>query len=89
MRFIPRHQVQSVIHGLHRAQVFSVRFVKSDGTLRVMTCRKGVTAHLKGGKVCYDASNNIGVFDMNKKAYRSIPMDRVLAIKQGRKEVTA
>jgi len=31
-------------------KIFSVDFIKKDGSLRSLTCRKGVTKYLKGGE---------------------------------------
>ena len=60
--------------------IFSVEFIKrSTGELRRMTCRTGVKKHLKGGTKGYSAKahNLLTVFDMEKKGYRSIPVDAV------------
>jgi len=64
-------------------KIFSVAFVKKDGTLREMTCRLGVTKHLKGGELKYNASEvgNLIVFDMQKKAYRTINFNTIKRIK--------
>jgi hypothetical protein len=72
----------------HLAQVggriFSVEFIKrTDGILRRMVCRRGVTSHLKGGEQAYDAAEHrlLTVFDMSKNAYRSIPYEGITKIK--------
>ena len=60
---------------------FSVAFVKKDGTVRNMTCRREVKKYLKGGQLAYDpaAHNLITVYDMNN-GYRVIPVDRLLSL---------
>lgn len=68
---------------LKDGKIFSVVFIKKDGTLREMTARLGVKKHLKGGTLTYNPKehNNMIVFDMGKKQYRTIPFDRVVKIK--------
>jgi hypothetical protein len=65
------------------SRIFSAIFTKADGTERKIVARLGVTKHLKGGELAYDAAarNNLIVFDMVKKAYRTIPFDRLHNIK--------
>ncbi len=61
-------------------KVFSVQFIKrSTGELRKMRCRTGVKKHLKGGTKAYSTKVHdlLTVFDMDKKGYRSIPVDAI------------
>ncbi len=55
-------------------KIFSVEFIKKDGTLRKMICRLGVKKHLKGGSLGYDAEalNYLTVFDLQSEEYRTI-----------------
>jgi hypothetical protein len=48
-----------------------------------MTCRTGVTKHLKGGTKAYDpkALGLAVVWDTKSKQYRSIPTDAITAVK--------
>ena len=64
-------------------QIFSVVFIKKDGTVREMVCRLGVKKHLKGGELGYDARalNCLPVFDMQKQEYRMINFNTLLKIK--------
>lgn len=68
---------------------FSVTFVKKDGSLRKMNARLGVTKHLKGGAKTYDtdALNYLTVFDLKKKAYRTINLNTLKNIKVDGKEI--
>lgn len=57
--------------------LFSVKFVKKDGTLRHMTARLGVKKHWttpdgSGGKYKPSDYGLICVFDFSKQSYRSI-----------------
>lgn len=65
-------------------KIFSIKFIKrSTGDERQMVARTGVKSHLKGGKPSYDFKEKdlIPVFDMQKQAYRSIPIEGITAIK--------
>jgi len=64
-------------------KIFSVSFVKKDGTVREMVCRFGVTKHLKGGEMNHDPMElgHLVVFDMQKEAYRTINWNTVKQIK--------
>ena len=65
-------------------KIFTVSFIKrTTGELRVMNCRLGVKKHLKGGVQVYDPKEYalLTVFDMQKKAYRSISLDAIVSVK--------
>lgn len=61
-------------------RMFSLEFIKKDGTKRVMLARfnvkKGLTG--KGAKYNAEKHNLMTVYDMNKNAYRSVPLDRLI-----------
>lgn len=70
-------------------ELVSIVFVKrSNGTMRKLTGRKKVTAHLKGGEMKYDAQSKdlIKIFDMGVAAkneehdpgYRTIPIEGIV-----------
>lgn len=63
--------------------VFSVTFIKKDGSERDMTCRLGVKKHLRGGERAYDPADYdlLCVFDMAKEAYRSISLNTLKRVK--------
>lgn len=60
--------------------IFSVVFIKKNGEVRKMVCRRGVRSKLRGGELGYNAREKslLPVFDMNKPtddgrgAYRMI-----------------
>lgn len=62
---------------------FSVLFIKADGSLRSMNCRGGVRKFLKNADAAPRKTPDgvFVVFDVKSMAYRSIPMDRILAIR--------
>ena len=72
------------------SRIFSVVFTKKDGSERKMLCRTGVTKHLKGGVKKYDddALNYLTVYDLRKKAYRTINLNTLTQLKANRKVIT-
>lgn len=64
-------------------QIFSVDFVKKDGSLRKMIARLGVKKHLHGGTLKYNAEEKslLPVFDMEKQAYRMVNISTIQEIR--------
>ncbi len=63
----------------NKNKIFSVDFIKKDGTLRKMTCiYKGETAVPKEPKLL--------VWDLKSKGWRSVPLDRVYGVRMLGKE---
>jgi hypothetical protein len=61
--------------------IFAVEFVKrTDGAVREMLCRTGVTKGTHGGSMGYDPANHglLSVYDMQRQGFRSIPVENVL-----------
>lgn len=72
-------------------KIFSVQFVKKDGTIRSMTCRREVHKYANGGTAGYSSNpNNVGVYEFcerqGKEAYRCFNAENVLAMKVNGKE---
>ena len=69
--------------------IFTVDFIKKDGTLRTMNCRLGVTRHLKGGELGYNAAekNLLPVFDMDKGAYRIINVSTIQEVRYNKQTI--
>lgn len=63
--------------------IFNVKFYKADGELRSMNVRFGVHKGVNGKGLRYDPSerNNIIVYSMNDKGFRTINLDRIRTIK--------
>ena len=63
---------------------FYVVFKKrTTGEIREMKCRTGVKKYLKGGTKKFDDKEKklLTVFDLDKLAYRSIPLDQIIRVK--------
>ena len=66
----------------NKNKIFTVSFIKKDGSKRVMNAMLGVKKYLKGGELPYDAASKglLPVYDMQKKAYRIITLNSVYNI---------
>jgi len=67
----------------NNGRLFSVTFIKDNGAERKMVARLGVHKYTKGKGMLYNAEerNNIVVFSMKDKGYRTINIDRLLKVK--------
>lgn len=72
-----------------KGNFFRACFLKKDGTIREMTARFGVKKYLKGGELTYNPEERgyIVVFDVEKKEYRTINMDKLIFLRYNGKEV--
>lgn len=64
-------------------KIFTATFVKKDGSVRVMNCRRGVTKGVKGVGMSYDPyeKNLLPVYDMQKGAFRMININTITELK--------
>jgi len=64
-------------------RMFSLEFIKKDGSKRIMLARFNVTKGLNGKGQRYNPADYelINVYDMNKNAYRSVPLNRLLWVR--------
>ena len=53
-------------------KIFTVEFLKKDGSLRTLNGRLGVKKYLKGGQCTLDQDQYIIVFDLQNKVYRAV-----------------
>jgi len=76
MNKITRENAEKLIKSSNGA-IFSVQFVKADGSLRDMTARLGVSKHVNGKGMSFEPSEHdlICVFDMQAKGYRMLRLD--------------
>ena len=70
--------------------IFTVDFIKKDGSLRKMNCRLGVKKHLKGGELKYNPTekNLLPVFDMEKQSYRMINVSTIKEVRYNHQNFT-
>jgi hypothetical protein len=62
-------------------KIFSVEFVKKDGSVRLMNCRLGVTKYLKGGSSTLNPDKFITVYDLQSEGYRAINKESIINVK--------
>ena len=74
-----------VIEVVGDGRIFSATFVKKDGTIRVMNCRRGVSKGVTGEGLKFNPSDKqlLGVFDMHKDQHRFINLQTLSQIKAG------
>lgn len=72
-----------------KGRIFSATFIKKDGSIRKINCRLGVVKALQGGALKYnaEAANNLVVYDLQAKGYRTIPLDKLLTLRYNGKEI--
>jgi len=83
MNVLKRSEVLSFLSSL-KGKFFTVEFVKrTTGEVRVMNCTTNYESKLAGGESAYDfnAKQLLPVWDLQKQAFRSIPLDSVRVIK--------
>jgi hypothetical protein len=66
-----------------KGSLFSITFKKKDGSVRKMVARLGVKQNLTGRGMLYNAEerNNIVIFSMKDRAYRTLSIDRLISVK--------
>jgi hypothetical protein len=64
-------------------KIFTITFIKKDGSVRVMNARRGVKKGVKGVGMSYNPTEKdlVVVFDMQKEAFRMVNAKTVLEIK--------
>lgn len=78
---LPRSSLISTIATKTKSKIFSVTFIKKDGSIRRMVCRFGVTSKLKGGKTTLDEKKFFIVYDMEKHEYRAVNKETIISAK--------
>ena len=80
---VRKDEMSEVLPSCVQGKFFTAKFVKKDGEFRVMNCRLGVKKHLKGGFDHNDRTKYLTVYDVQKKGYRNIPVQRLIEINCG------
>lgn len=82
---VDKNTAKEIIFGTN-GKLFSVTFIKKDGSVRDMVCRLGVAKHTKGGvsKTAH-IPNLITVFEMvpgdDKPRFRNVNVDTIQNLK--------
>lgn len=82
MTIISRTKLNDFLNQTH-GKIFTATFMKKDGSMRELNCRKGVHQFLKGGvnHAIKPSNGLVVVYDMQKHAYRSLNLDTVVQVK--------
>jgi hypothetical protein len=71
-------------------KIFTATFIKKDGSVRVMNCRRGVKKGVKGVGMSYDPyqKNLLPVYDMQKGAFRMINISTIQELKSNKQTIS-
>jgi hypothetical protein len=83
MKTVSKVEAMGRILSSKDGRFFSVRFVKKDGSVRDMTCKKVVKSAINGVGSRYNAIERgyIPVYDINNKGYRTVNFDTLIGFK--------
>lgn len=91
METIRSEKAEGYIKANSKGHIFTVRFIKQDGTIRDMNCRLGVKKNIKGTGNAVSRNPQkylyVIVYDVKKRAYRMINLNTVVSIKMNGKVV--
>ena len=73
-------RVKQLIEATH-GRIFSIKFVKRDGTLRHMVCRTELLSSNGSTSLIQQATNTYRVLDMRIREWRTINLDTVREFK--------
>lgn len=84
-KVLSKHRVLRSLLLATQGKFFQVTFIKSDGSVRKMVCRVGVTSHLKGGSKTFSDLDKglMTVYDVHSRGYRSFSLDRLISFTFG------
>lgn len=76
-------EVQTIISNITDGHFFSCSFIKKNGEVREINCRKGVKKFLveNARPKASNPSNLVTVYDVKNEGYRNFDINRVLSIK--------
>jgi hypothetical protein len=79
--------VENLLQETANKKIFSVTFVKKDGSLRKMNAMRGVRKGVKGVGHSFNPSekNLLTVYDMQKRDFRFVNLNEVISFTANRK----
>ena len=82
--------VENLLRETENKRIFTVTFVKEDGTIRKMNAMRGVRKGVKGVGLKFNPSdkNLLSVYDMQKKGFRFVNLDDVISFTANKKHFT-
>jgi hypothetical protein len=75
-------QAMGTIISKKDGKFFGVKFIKKDGTIRKMSCKRVVKKEINGKGMSYNPLERglIPVYDLNKKGYRTINLATIIEL---------
>ena len=69
--------------GFVGGSIFTAKFVKKDGSVRVINCRREVKKHLAGGERAWDFEKKgyVNVYDLQAEGYRVINLSTLIELR--------
>jgi len=84
IKYVSRFKVEGLLRQQSRGQFFGVRFIKKDGSLRVMNARLGIKPVGNGRKTVGTADQPyLVVFSTNDQGFRAVNLATLLTITMG------
>jgi len=82
--------VENLLRETSNKKIFTVTFVKKDGSIRKMNAMRGVRKGVKGAGHSFDPSekNLLTVYDMQIGAFRFVNLNDVLSFRANKKTFT-
>ena len=80
---LTKYDLRKVVGG----KFFSATFIKKNGEKRTIHCRLGVKKYVNGKGLSYnqDNYNYLTVYDLQKKAYRTLNVNTLLTVNANNK----
>lgn len=82
--------VENLLRETANKRIFTVTFVKNDGSIRKMNAMRGVRKGVNGVGLKFDPSekNLLTVYDMQKRNFRFVNLNDVISFIANRKHFT-
>lgn len=85
IKYVSRVKVEGLLNRQNKGQFFGVRFIKKDGSLRVMNARLGIRTGRDGEKkVGTTDQPYLVVWSRNDKAFRAVNLNTLLTVTMGK-----
>ena len=86
---ISTDEAKELIHD-YKNQIFTCKFIKKDGSHRIMNARLGVKKGVKGVGLNYDPNdyNHIIAYDLKNQGFRTININTLLYLRTNKKKYT-
>ena len=82
-------RVETFLDATEGGKIFSATFEKKDGTIRTINCRRDVKKGVKGVGMSFDPMSKglLVVYDMHRKGFRTINLDKLIEAKVNGKTI--